>query len=96
MVPRFRGVVQGWHRIKYVMSIEGSKAVQTRDGHRNRIQLRPYTLRSMYGHSPSPYKPVSCRPASPAGTVTVIRTAIIRFITGTGSYELSYNLLQIY
>ena len=29
MVPRFRGVVQGWHRIKYVMSIEGSKAVQT-------------------------------------------------------------------
>ena len=28
--------------------------------------------------------------------VMVIRTVIIRFITGTGSYELSYNLLQIY
>ena len=78
------------------MCISSISHIRARDGHRNRIRLRPYTLRSMYGHSPSPYKPVSCRPASPAGTVTVIHTAIIRFITGTGSYELSYNLLQIY
>ena len=28
-----------------------------RDGHHNCIRLQPYTLRSMYGHSLSPYKP---------------------------------------
>ena len=67
-----------------------------RDGHCNRIWLQPYTLWSMYGHSPSPYKPISCRPASPAGTVMVIHMAIIQFIMGMGSYELSYNLLQMY
>ena len=69
---------------------------ESRDGHHNCIQLQPYTLQSMYGHSLSPYKPISCRPASPVGMVMVIHTAIIQFIMGMGSYELSYNLLQMY
>ena len=67
-----------------------------RDGHCNCIWLQPYTLQSMYGHSLSLYKPVSCRPASPASMVKVICMAIIWFIMGMGSYELSYNLLQVY
>ena len=29
IVPGFGGVVLGWHRMKYVMSGEGLKAVQT-------------------------------------------------------------------
>ena len=45
----------------------------------------------MYGHSPSPYKPVSSRPGSLVGMVMALHTVIIQFIMGMGTYKLSHH-----
>ena len=59
------------------------KRVVGRDGHHNCI--------CMYGHSPSPYKPISSRPGSLVGMVMALHTVIIQFIMGMGTYKLSHH-----